>query len=342
MAGHPVTVVGVGAAIDSQGLPQLARFHGTPVPARLKPLANAIRDADVVHILGYRDPVGTAAAIMAHRAPVPYVFEPSGMYRRRLRSIGLKSIFDHWVGERVVSNSAMVIATSKLEAGELEEDGVPPARIRVRPNGIDIDGLLPLPTRGALRRRLNVPSGAPFVLSLGRITAKKGLLDFARALATLDGVWGLVAGPDEGDGTLNRLLAERTRVGLTERLAILPDGLWAGDRAQAIADADAFCLPSATENFGNAALEAGAAGLPVVISDACGAAEWLEPEASRIVPYGDVEALTIGLRDVLENASVRLAAQAAAPRIREALSWSAVAGRQNQIYEELLANRSAV
>jgi glycosyltransferase involved in cell wall biosynthesis len=264
------------------------------------------------------------------------------MHRRRLRSIGLKSIFDRWVGDRVVSNSAVVIATSKLEARELEEDGVPPARIRVRPNGIDMDGLLPVPTRGSLRRKLKVPSESPLVLSLGRITAKKGLLDFARALGMLAGAWGLVAGPDEGDGTLERLLAERTRLGLTERLAILPYGLWAGDRAQAFADADAFCLPSATENFGNAALEAGAAGLPVVISDACGAAEWLEPEASRIVPYGDVEALSIGLRDVLENAFVRRAAQAAAPRICEALSWSAVAGRQNRIYEELLANRSAV
>lgn len=337
--GYPVTVVGVGSASGCQGLPQLVRFHGTPVPARLNPLARLIRDAGVVHILGYRDPVGTAAALIAHRGRVPYVLEPSGMHRRRLRSLGLKATFDRLVGARVLRDAAVIVATSKLEATEFEEDGIPPERIRLRPNGIEIEGLLPLPARGALRRKLNFPLDAPVVLSLGRITAKKGLLDFARALVTLSGVWGIVAGPDDRDGTLNRLLSERARLGLTERLAVLPEGLWGRDRAQAFADADAFCLPSATENFGNAALEAAAVGLPVVISDACGAAEWLEPEGTRVVPYGDIELLAQALRDVLENATVRRASEAAAPRIRDSLSWNAAASRQSQIYDELLVLR---
>ncbi len=336
--GHPVTVVGVGSAAGSQGLPQFARFHGTPVPARLKPLVRSIGDADVVHILGYRDPVGTVAALIARRAQLPYVFEPSGMHRRRIRSLGLKSVFDRFVGNRVVRHAAVIVATSKVEAKELEEDGVPPGRIKVRPNGIEMDGLLPLPARGALRRKLNIPSDAPVVLSLGRITAKKGLLDFVRALGALNGVWGIVAGPDEGDGTLDRLLSERSRLVLGERLVIVPEGLWGGDRAQAFADVDAFCLPSATENFGNAAVEAAAVSLPVVISDACGAAEWLDPNATRVVPYADVDVLAKALRDVLRDSRARRASEAAAPRIRDALSWDAVARRQHEIYQELLAH----
>jgi glycosyltransferase involved in cell wall biosynthesis len=202
-----------------------------------------------------------------------------------------------------------------------------------------MEGLLPLPTRGALRRKLNFPPDAPVVLCLGRITAKKGLLDFARALARLSGIRGIVAGPDDGDGTLGRLLSERASLNLTERLAVLPDGLWGSDRAQAFADVDAFCLPSATENFGNAAFEAAAVGLPVVISDACGAAEWLDPQGRRVVPYADVELLAEALRDVVENANVRRASEAAAPRIRDTLSWHAVARMQHDIYEELLARR---
>jgi glycosyltransferase involved in cell wall biosynthesis len=302
-------------------------------------LARSIRDAELVHVLGYRDPIGTAAALIAHRTGIPYVLEPLGMHRRRLRSLGLKATFDRLVGARVVRDAAVIIATSRLEASELEDDGVSPDRIQLRPNGIETDGLLPLPPRGALRRKLNFPPDAPVVLCLGRITAKKGLLDFARALVTVSGAWGIVAGPDDGDGTLARLLAERARLGITERLAVLPEGLWAGDRAQAFADADAFCLPSATENFGNAALEAAAAGLPVVISDACGAAEWLDPQGTRIVPYADVELLADALRHILDDAQSRRASEAAAPRIRVALSWHAVAARQAEIYEGLLSNR---
>jgi glycogen(starch) synthase len=98
-------------------------------------------------------------------------------------------------------------------------------------------------------------------------------------------------------------------------------------------------LPSATENFGIAALEAAAVGLPVVISDACGAAEWLEPQGTRVVPYADVELLARAIRDVLENPTVSQASEAAAPRIRDSLSWNAAASRQSKIYEELLASR---
>jgi glycosyltransferase involved in cell wall biosynthesis len=240
----------------------------------------------------------------------------------------------------MVAGASVIVATSKLESSELEEDGVPSARIRLRPNGIETEGLLPLPTRGALRRKLKFPPDAPVVLCLGRITAKKGLLDFARALARLSGIYGIVVGPDDGDGTLDRLLSERSRLSLTERLAVLPEGLWGSDRAQAFADADAFCLPSASENFGIAALEAAAIGLPVVISDVCGAAEWLAPQGTRIVPYADVELLAEALRDVVENANVRRASEAAAPRIRDALSWHAVATLQHEIYEELLAREA--
>jgi len=337
--GHPVTVIGVGSAPGCQGLPQLARFHSTPVPARLNALARSVRAAQVVHTLGFRAPVGIAAALMAHRSRLPYLLEPSGMHRRRLHSLGLKTVFDRLLGARMVAGASMIVATSKLEANELQEDGVLPERIHLRPNGIEVEGLLPLPTRGALRRKLNFPPDVPVVLSLGRITAKKGLLDFARALARLSGIRGIVAGPDDGDGTLDRLLSERASLHLTERLAVLPEGLWGSDRAQAFADADAFCLPSATENFGNAAFEAAAVGLPVVISDACGAAEWLEPEGTRVVPYANIELLSEALRDVLENGNVRGASEAAAPRIREALSWQAVARRQHEIYEGLLALR---
>jgi glycosyltransferase involved in cell wall biosynthesis len=241
------------------------------------------------------------------------------------------------VGARVVRGAALILATSKLEAAELAEDGVQAQRIRVRPNGIDTDGLLPLPARGELRRKLNIPPDAPLILSLGRITAKKGLLHFVEALGTLSGVWGIVAGPNERDGTLDRLLAERTKLGLTERLAILPDGLWGRDRAQAFADADAFCLPSATENFGNSAIEAAAIGIPVVVTDTCGGAEWLDSESSRTVPYGDVALLAKAMREVLDDPKGRAAAEAFSPKLRQALDWGVVARKQIEIYEEAMA-----
>ena len=328
--GYEVTVAGVGDTPGFTGLPQLFRFHGTPVPRRLGPLRDAVRWADAVHVIGYRDPVGTAAAIRARRLRKPYLLEPAGMHRRRLRSLLLKGTFDRLIGDRVLDAAAAVVATSRLEAGELEADGVPATRIRLRPNGVDVDELLPLPPRGGMRRRLGIPADVSLVLSVGRITAKKGLLELVRAVAALDGAWAVIAGPDSGDGTLDRLLAERARLGLADRLTILPGGLWGPQKAEALADADAFCLPSATENFGNAVAEAAAVGMPVVLSNECGITEWLEPSATSVVARRDPSTLAAALRQML-TAPARAAAEAAAPGLRRVLDWSAVSAQEAAI-----------
>jgi glycosyltransferase involved in cell wall biosynthesis len=330
--GENVTVAGVGTAAGCLELPALGRFHSTPIPARLGPMTDAIRFASVVHVIGYRDPVGTVAALTARRVGVPYFVEPAGMHRRRLRSERLKWLFDRALGERVLRGAGGIIATSELEAGELREDGIPRERIHIRPNGIDIEDLLPLPERGAMRRKLGIPNDARLVLSIGRITAKKGLLDLIRALARMNDMWAVIAGPDDGDGTLNRLLAERSRLGLGSRVTVLPEGLWARDKAHALADADVFCLPSASENFGNAVLEAAAVGVPVVVSSACGAVEWLDPATARIIPFGDVDALTVALDEITIDAAIRETAAAIAPRIRDRLNWKQIAVEQREIY----------
>src|SRR3712207_2309989 len=103
--GHQVLLAGVqtvdaGAALDTVSLPPMFRFHGTPIPSSVRSLLQAVRGADVIHVMGFRDPVGTAAATAAFRAGVPYVLEPVGMHRRRLRSRRLKWGFDRTAGNR--------------------------------------------------------------------------------------------------------------------------------------------------------------------------------------------------------------------------------------------------
>lgn len=337
--GCEVLVVGVGGSETpgTVGVGALANFHGTPVPRSLGVLRRAVAQADLVHVLGYRDPVGTAAAWYAHRAGVPYTLEPVGMHRRRLRSLRLKAAFDLTVGRLVVSGAARIVATSQVEAGELTTDGIDPQHIVVRPNGVALERLLPLPDRGVIRRRFGIPEAAALVLSLGRITAKKGLRDILRAVAGLDGVWVLVAGPDDGDGTLPAIQKLRSELSYARRVIIEPGGLWGEDKAQALADADVFALPSVTENFGIAAEEAACCGLPVVVSEACGVKEWLSPHASRVVPTGDLVALRTAFRELLEDPSCRRRAADEASGIRQQLAWDRIANKQIGIYEDVIA-----
>lgn len=259
--GHDVELAGCapGPAVEGEiRLTPIGRFHATPIPSNMRPLRIAVRAADVVHVGGYRDPVGTAAAFAARRHRVPYVLEPVGMYCRRLRSIGLKTAFDVTIGRAIIAGAAAVVATSSRERDELIAGGVDPERLLVRANGIDVPALFPLPSRGGLWSRLGIPPAAPVVLFLGRIAVVKGLVHLAEAIVDLPGVWGLVAGPDEGDGALDALLAARRRLRLTERLVVLPLGLWGADKAEALSNADLFCLPSSGESFAIAVAEAAA------------------------------------------------------------------------------------
>jgi glycosyltransferase involved in cell wall biosynthesis len=285
--------------------------------------------------MGLRDPVGTAAAIASRRNRIPYILEPVGMHRRRLRSERLKWVFDRMLGERVVGGASSVIATSHIERRELEADGVDGRAIVLRPNGIYVEDLLPLPRRGNFRSWRGIPADAPLVVSLGRIAAKKGLPDLVRAVGELPGVWFAVAGPDDGDGTVRKLRRACDIAGLADRGVVHARGLWGRQKAELLADADVFALPSATENFGNAAAEAAAVGVPVLVSTECGVAEWLTGPGVRVVPHGEVAAIRDALVALLDERATS-AAREAAPRVRADLSWKALAWSQADIYRDVI------
>src|SRR4029077_10617297 len=81
-----------GARVTYLGTPLRYRWMGiTPtLPLVLRRLARP----DVAHVMGFRDPVTTGVAAWCRARRVPYVFEPVGMLRPRLRKVLLKRAFD--------------------------------------------------------------------------------------------------------------------------------------------------------------------------------------------------------------------------------------------------------
>jgi glycosyltransferase involved in cell wall biosynthesis len=102
-------------------------------------------------------------------------------------------------------------------------------------------------------------------------------------------------------------------------------------------DADVFVLPSQSENFGNAAAEALVCGVPVVVSDRCGIAEFVRDVGTGVVvPYGDVEALRDAICRVLRDEALRASVRARGPELRASLSWEEPIAQQERIYAEVL------
>jgi D-inositol-3-phosphate glycosyltransferase len=255
------------------------------------------------------------------------------MYQRKGRSRFLKLAFDGTFG-KVYPQSGMFVATSRLESAELTAAGIPPSRIRLRPNGVDVDGLLPLPARGRFREWLGIPPDVQLVVSLGRISKVKNIPTLVRAIADLD-AWLAIVGPDASDGALREIRQEIGRSGVADRVRIAPTGVWGPDKAATLADADCLCLPSWSENFGNVAAEAATVGIPVVVSETAGVAEWLPSAACFTVSPGDEDAIRIALMNGLSPEGLARAYESASA-VRTTLDWAALAAEQDRLYSEAI------
>jgi glycosyltransferase involved in cell wall biosynthesis len=302
------------------------------VPRHITPLRAAVRAADVVHVLGFRDPVGTLASASARRHGIPYLLEPEGMLPARGRSRALKQAFDATLGRNVLNGAASIIATSSLEASQIAPGRALP-KIEVRPNGV-------APRRpaapGLFRRRLGIGDDVRLALTIGRIATVKRFDLVVDALARIPDMHGAIVGTDEGDGALASIERTIARHSLHERVTVITTGLWDEDKDAALRDADVFVLASEAESFGLAAAEAACAGAPVVVTEGCGVSEWLPRQTCRVVPVDDINGLAIAMGATTDGRDATARDQRAAAAIA-AVGWDAIVPRQIALYEAVTA-----
>ncbi len=191
----------------------------------------------------------------------------------------------------------------------------PDIPIDVIPNGIDVERFRPLP---------RAPGDTVRVVTVARLIPRKAIHLLIEALAQLrNSSWRLTI---VGDGP------ERERLSiLTEQKGIHERVEFSGDMdrrriAELLPECDLFVLPSLAEGMSNAALEAMACGLPVLLTETGGSDE-LVNENGTVVPCGDVEALRKALEHLLANREQWGEMGRRSREIAESLSWSATARR---------------
>jgi glycosyltransferase involved in cell wall biosynthesis len=166
------------------------------------------------------------------------------------------------------------------------------------------------------------------VLSLGVIRPYKGLGDAVEVVRRLPEARLLVAGDPAMD------LEDLHAAPRTEwRLGYLPQG----ELDRALGDATVAIFPYRAElDQSGAMLQALGGGVPVVAYDVGGLAEPIERfGAGRVVPPGDVEALTAAVEELLSDPAALAAARAGAERARAELTWDAAAAAHLDLYREI-------
>ena len=229
---------------------------------------------------------------------------------------------------RVARRLDAVLTSSRASAAELARDyAVPPARLRVVWNGAELPPLAahrPLPARDE-------------ILFVGRCAdPNKGIEFLLEALARLpDRVSLRVLDHPPGDPKLLRPIRVHGLEGRVRFEGKLPRVAL----EEAYRTASVVALPSLFEGFGLPAVEALAAGTPVVAARAGALPEVLEiAGAGRLVPPRDPGALAAAIAAVLADwpAEHERACKARA-RIEAAFSWERVAERTESVYRELLS-----
>src|SRR5438046_1744842 len=127
---------------------------------------------------------------------------------------------------------------------------------------------------------------------------------------------------------------EADRLGLGEDVRFLGK---VDDVAELLRGSDLFLLPSETESFGLAALEAMACGVPVIASAVGGLPEVVvHGETGFLTPKGDVEAMIAhGLR-VLRDGDLQARMREAAARRALEFAADRIVPRYEQVYEDVL------
>jgi glycosyltransferase involved in cell wall biosynthesis len=316
-----------GATVSYLGTPLRYRWMGvTPtLPLALRRLPRP----EVAHVMGYRDPVTTVVAAWCRARRVPYVFEPVGMFRPRLRKVRLKRAFDATLARGVASGARLVIVSSPVERDDVVACGVDPGRVRLRGNAFPE----PPPSDGADPLAGVVPEGAPVVLFVGRIAAEKGVEHLLAAARRLPEAHVVLVGPDDRHGTMATVRAAETDPATAGRVHRLPPT--AGPPFDLYRRADVFVLASGGESFGLVAAEAASVGTPVIVSDRTGVAASFEDDEALVVPY-DERATVEAVARVLGDAGLRHSLAEGALRAARRTTWNAVVDEQVAIYEEAL------
>jgi glycosyltransferase involved in cell wall biosynthesis len=297
---HPIEVDGVLVNYFQRSHLAPARYFYAPDLG--KACWQHMGNFDIVYICGTWTYPLLPAARAARKAGIPYIISPRGSFMTwSMQQKGLKKRLYLLLVERgYMNNAAALHCTSQLELEQIERWRFKPPRVLI-PNGVDLSLFRKLPARGKLRQSLGISENSLVSLFIGRLHKEKRLprlIDaFSDVIKAVRDAHLLIVGGDE-DHTGIEIRNRVKQMGISGQVHFT--GLLSGGSLlQAYADADISVLLSHRESFGMVAVEAMAAGLPILISSDVGIAREVNQHWAGIVVDADSPRVEEAWRNML-------------------------------------------
>ena len=301
------------------------RFLAT-APSAVRAVASFIRGSqpDVVHVIG-AGPQSVYLGMLARRLGAPLVFTTGGELTFDAHGAFERSATLRAGLRRTVHQARIITACSDFTLKNLEKFVQPRSPSFVVPNGVDLE---------EFASRSDQEIGfEPFILGVGRLVPQKGFDVLLDAFATSDlPEMNLVIA---GEGFEREALMQRaSRLGIVGRVHLV-GAVGRGKLVALMHSATAFALPSRGEPFGIALLEAMAAGVPSVATDAGGVPELArDGENALVVAPDNPGALSSALARLVNDGELRTRLSARGRETARGLTWSRIAERYEAAYED--------
>jgi glycosyltransferase involved in cell wall biosynthesis len=330
--GEPVELDGVQVRYFASTV--LRRLYWAPALARA--LRRDMAGADAVHLHSVFLWPTWAAAREATRTRTPYVLSPRGMLVHKLIESRHRRLKTAWITliERSNLEAASAIhLTSPNEAEALAKFDFRLKRVATVPNGVDDivepPSADPPPDIAALR------GSQPLILFFGRLSRVKGLDRLLRAFArTTVGKLAIVG--TDFDNLAPRLRELAAELGIARRLHLVPRTVSGSDKEAVFAAASIFILPSYSESFGNAALEAMQRGVPVIVTSSVGIGDIIEASGGGLVAEDSIEGLAAAMQRLLgDPGGSRSMGESGRRHVAEHCGWATIAPRMEALYQSL-------
>lgn len=221
----------------------------------------------------------------------------------------------------------IIIAVSEKVAQELVNIGIPRQKIRVIPNGVDLEEFTPHITS---RQQLGLPENVTLALFAGDIRIPRKNLDTV--------LYALVKVPElhlavVGNTKDSPYPAMAKMLNISHRVHFLG---YRHDMPQIQQASDLFVFPSRYEPFGLVVIEAMASGLPVITATTTGASDLINANCGIVLDdCDDIDGLAIALERLKSDRTLRQEMGKVARTVAEQHSWEKMAQNYLNIFMEL-------
>lgn len=180
--------------------------------------------------------------------------------------------------------------------------GYKPKNMVTIPNGMKVSEYTVLPPKGLFRAKHGIRPDQKIILFMARLNIKKGLdlllPAFQQIYTQQPDALLILAGPDDGYQKETEAFIQQHKMGDRVKLVGMLTDL---NKKEALADADVFALPSYSEGFSIAVLEAMTSQVPALVSDRVGFVDYIQKYDAAYVTPLTPEDVAQGLLKILQD-----------------------------------------